>query len=111
MNDRDIINELADKPLPKPYEIDGVVFQVTPCIKSGFCCTKAPCAYGEWNEDKSACKYLEAPNAIGQRTCGRYEWIKANVPGWEMYPAFGGGCCMPLGNIKRQEIIKLAKNK
>lgn len=106
MNDKEIINELADKPLPPPYEMDGHVFTVTPCIKSGFCCTKAPCEYGEWNEDKSACKHLLPPNDLGQRGCGRFEWIKTNVPNWEMYPAFGAGCCMPIGNNFRQDIIK-----
>lgn len=76
------------------------------CVKSGFCCTKAPCGYGEWNNDKSACAHLQPPNAIGQRDCGRYDWIKENVPDWEIYPAFGAGCCMPLGNTARAEIIK-----
>lgn len=84
---------------------------VKPCMMSGVCCTKAPCLYGDWNENKSACKYLEPPNEIGQRACGRYEWIKANVKGWEMYPAFGGGCCMPLGNTTRLEIIKRLNQK
>lgn len=79
---------------------------IKPCMKSGFCCTKTPCEYGEWNEDKSACKHLLPPNEIKQRGCGRYEWIKANVPSWEYYPAFGAGCCMPIGNELRINIIK-----
>ncbi len=57
--------------------------KTTPCIKSGFCCTKSPCGYGEWNADKTACAHLMPPNEIGQRDCGRYQWIKDNVPGWE----------------------------
>ena len=79
---------------------------VKPCIKSGFCCTSSPCAYGEWNQDKSACKYLLPPNQVGQRDCGRYDWIKENVPNWEFYPSFGAGCCMPLFNEARNKIIK-----
>jgi hypothetical protein len=77
-----------------------------PCVMSGFCCIKTPCGYGEWNDDKSACKYLAPPNDIGQRGCERFDWIKENVPGWEVYPAFGAGCCMPLFNTLRQDIIK-----
>lgn len=78
-----------------------------PCVNSGFCCTKAPCEYGEFNEQKTACKYLTVPNEIGQRMCGRYDWIVANTTDkGEMYPAFGAGCCMPLGNVARVNIIK-----
>lgn len=80
-------------------------FPIKPCMKSGFCCTKAPCGYGEWNETRTACKHLQPPNEIGQRDCGLYEWIKANVPDWELYPAFGQGCCMPIYNEMRDKVI------
>ena len=83
--------------------LDGV--PVKPCMKSGFCCSTAPCAYGEKREDGPGCKFLSDANELGQRGCDRYDWIVANVPDWKMYPAFGGGCCMPLGNTKRIEII------
>lgn len=89
--------------------LDGVT--IKPCMKSGFCCTKQPCVYGEWNENKSACKYLSKPNEIGQRGCERYDWIKSNVPNWEYYPAFGAGCCMPMFNKMRDDIIKTIKEK
>ena len=36
----------------------------------------------------------------------QYDWIKENVPTWEMYPAFGAGCCMPMFNTLRENIIK-----
>lgn len=111
MNDKEIIEELSDKPLPEPYEIDGYKFAVTPCIKSGFCCTTAPCQYGEWNDNKSACKYLLPANELGQKYCGHFDWIKANVPNWKIYPAFGAGCCSALGNNFRQDIIKKFKEK
>lgn len=78
--------------------------QPRPCLKSGFCCTKAPCEFGEWNEDKSACKYLTEPNDIGQRDCGRFEWIVENAPNYKLYPAFGAGCCSPIGNMMRNKI-------
>lgn len=86
--------------------------QYAPCVQSGFCCTLAPCAYGEWNEDKSACKFLSEPkNDLGQKDCLKYDWIKENVPGWEYYPAFGAGCGSALGNTPRQEIIKKLKER
>lgn len=77
-----------------------------PCMKSGFCCTKSPCEYGGWNEERTTCKHLLPPNEVNQRECGRYDWIKENVPNWEFYPSFGTGCCMPLGNDTRVNIIK-----
>lgn len=82
-----------------------------PCMKSGFCCTKAPCRFGTWNENKTACVHLQPPNETGQRDCGRYDWIKENVPDWEVYPAFGAGCCMPLFNEARDNIIKKLNDK
>ncbi len=85
-------------------ELEG--FYVRPCVGSGFCCIKVPCAYGEWNEDKSACAHLLLPNDIGQRGCGKYDWIKANVPGWEYYPAFGAGCSSAMFNVLRDAIIE-----
>lgn len=89
--------------------LDGI--PVKRCLKSGFCCTKSPCAYGEWNENKTACKHLSEPNEIGQKVCNHYEWIKANVTNWQYYPAFGAGCCMPLGNNLRNEILIKLKEK
>jgi len=91
-------------------DIDDIIellenYKIRPCVQSGFCCTQAPCTYGEWNEDKSACKHLSEPNEFGQKDCGKYEWIKENVPGYEYYPAFGSGCGSTIGNNLRQEII------
>lgn len=90
-------------------KIDGV--GIKPCVMSGFCCTTAPCGFGEWNEGKTACKHLSEPNDIGQKKCEKYDWIKENVEGWELYPAFGAGCCMTLFNEPRQEVIKKLKEK
>lgn len=91
--------------------LDGI--PIKPCMKSGFCCTKSPCGYGEWNENKTACKYLGEPNDLGQRDCLRYEWIIQNVPEpiRQFSPAFGAGCCMPLGNTLREKIINNIKSK
>lgn len=85
-------------------EIDGL--PIKPCVKSGFCCTKTPCGYGEWNDDRSHCKFLAPANELGQKLCLKYDWIKENVPTWKMYPAFGGGCCMPMFNEMREKVIK-----
>lgn len=84
---------------------------IKPCVGSGFCCTKAPCAYGEQNETNTGCKYLLPSNELGQRACGRYDWIKENVPNWKFYPAFHGGCCMPMFNEMREKIINNIKLK
>jgi hypothetical protein len=96
---------ISAEPLGELYGIP-----IRPCMKSGFCCNKAPCGYGESiSETEPGCKFLLPPNDIGQRDCGRYDWIVANVPGYEIYPAFGAGCCMPIGNEPRQQIIENIK--
>lgn len=89
--------------------LDGL--PIKPCVGSGFCCTKAPCAYGEMNEAHTGCKYLLTPNELGQTACGRYDWIRENVPTWESYPAFGAGCCMTMFNEKRELIISKINGK
>ena len=45
-----------------------------PCVQSGFCCRRSPCAFGEWDEEKQQCKYLE-DQTDGTALCGRYEEI------------------------------------
>ena len=94
----------VDDIITEPRFLDG--FYVKPCLGSGTCCIQAPCAYGEWNDDKTKCKYLEPPNEIGMRGCGRYEWIIENVPGYEYYPAFGSGCGSNIGNVLRTKILE-----
>src|SRR3954471_21292837 len=71
------------------------------CVRSGFCCQRAPCAYGAPAETGSGCRYLEADEPAADVTtyrCGRYAWILANVPDWQSHPAFGAGCNAPLFN-------------
>lgn len=89
--------------------LDGI--PIKPCVGSGFCCTKQPCAYGLMNETNTGCKYLTPPNELGQLACGRYDWIKENVPNWQYYPAFGAGCCMPIFNDMREKVINNIKSK
>jgi hypothetical protein len=76
-----------------------------PCVMSGFCCRKGPCAFGEWSEEKQQCEFL-IDKDDGTTRCGKYEEI-LNLPQEQWYhnPAFGAGCCMPLFNDARQKIL------
>jgi hypothetical protein len=69
------------------------------CIRSGWCCKRAACGFGEWDEDKKQCKFLEGEEA-GKYSCGKYDEIVAGMPenGAGLSPAFGGGCCATLNN-------------
>ena len=76
-----------------------------PCLRSGVCCKKGPCAFGErTSEDDPACRYLEG-DGPGSYVCGIAEEI-VKQPGWEWSPAFGAGCCMPLFNEARERVKK-----
>jgi tetratricopeptide (TPR) repeat protein len=79
------------------------------CVRSGLCCQRAPCAYGEPAEDGNGCRYLEIDvQRAGATTyrCGRYEWIVANVADWRTHPAFGAGCSAPLFNPNRDALLR-----
>ena len=78
---------------------------ILPCVKSGFCCTKSPCAFGKMKEDRTSCIHLDEPNELGQRNCLRYDDIKANNPGYMFHPAFGAGCSSTLFNEDRERVI------
>lgn len=80
------------------------------CINSGFCCTQAPCLYGEALPDRS-CKYLTPADENLRRFCSRYDWIVANVPDYHLYPAFGSGCSSTIGNTFRKAILELANTE
>jgi len=72
---------------------------VRSCLRSGYCCKKALCPFGEWNEDETACRFLEG-HRPGEYSCGRHDWIVLQ-PGSEFSPAFGAGCCSPLNTDRR----------
>lgn len=76
---------------------------VKACVRSGFCCKKTPCGYGEWNEDKTQCAYLTVDEQ-GLHACEKYEDISKD-PFSKFSPAFGYGCCMSIGNTDRDKII------
>jgi tetratricopeptide (TPR) repeat protein len=79
------------------------------CVRSGLCCQRAPCAYGERAEGSTGCRYLEIDtrgvDSVTYR-CGRYEWIVANVPDFAAHPAFGAGCNAPVFNPNRAAILR-----
>ena len=67
-----------------------------PCVRSGYCCKKAPCGYGTWDAGKTQCAYLQK-DADGRYECGIIDKIVGS-PGWQISPAFGAGCCSPLNS-------------
>ena len=80
----------------------------SPCVGSGLCCKKGPCAFGTWDAERGQCAHLFVgevlPGGVEVYRCGKYEQIRKQ-PGSEWNPAFGAGCCMALFNDNRQRII------
>jgi hypothetical protein len=74
------------------------------CVQCGFCCRRAPCPYGAV-DDRGGCMYLEQVSEIPTYKCGRYDHILAQ-PGWELCPAFGGGCSSTLFNDDRERVLR-----
>lgn len=84
--------------------------KVRACVRSGLCCTKGPCAFGEWDAAASKCKFLEIEQSALTHTiyrCGKYDEINALPPEAraDVNPAFGAGCCMSMFNTNRHNII------
>ena len=80
--------------------IDDINIQ--PCIRSGYCCNKAPCYFGEVTSDiNPSCKFLEG-NSPGNYKCGKYDEIVAGMPenNAEFEPAFGAGCSSALNPVR-----------
>ena len=36
------------------------------CLKCGFCCRKAPCPFGRWDQEKKQCAYITEENLCGR---------------------------------------------
>lgn len=75
------------------------------CYRSGFCCTKAPCPYGESvSETEPRCKHLvvesEPAGGVVLHACAIKDEIDKD-PDSVWSPAFGAGCCSPLFNEQR----------
>lgn len=77
---------------------------VRACVRSGFCCKKTPCGFGGWNNARTQCAYLGVDDK-GLHLCEKFDEISLD-PTSSVSPAFGAGCCMPLGNTDRERIIK-----
>lgn len=76
---------------------------VKACLRSGFCCRKGPCGFGESISDSNhQCKHL-IEHSDTTTSCGLYEEISKH-PMSVISPAFGSGCCMPLFNEARFKI-------
>jgi hypothetical protein len=87
------------------------LFKPGMCVGSGFCCKKAPCPFGEWSNEKQQCEFLELEvthDAVEIYRCGKAEEIKKHPDAW-FSPAFGAGCCSPLGNRARNRTIQHLK--
>jgi hypothetical protein len=80
---------------------------VSPCIRSGYCCQKAPCPFGKAEEGSTACIYLVG-DTPGEYACGKYDEIGALPPemGAHFAPAFGAGCCSPLNTQRLDLLVK-----
>jgi len=77
---------------------------VKACVNSGECCRAAPCGFGRWNADKTACEHL-AFDKDGLSSCGIYEDVIKD-PTSVVSPAYGSGCCRTLFNEQREIIIR-----
>ncbi len=77
---------------------------VKACVRSGFCCEKSPCPYGEWDSENKRCSFLSY-DADGRTKCQKYSEIMEHPEIQKFSPAFGFGCCSGL-NSKRTPIIK-----
>lgn len=76
---------------------------VRSCVRCGMCCTIAPCGFGEWSSKERKCKFLSFSKR-GRARCDKYYEIIKD-PSSKFSPAFGSGCCSPIGNERRVEMI------
>lgn len=88
--------------------IDGI--PAASCVGSGYCCRQRPCPFGApTSANDQSCRYLQALERRDDEhqrfTCGIADIIITR-PGWELSPAFGAGCCSPVGNDDRSRILR-----
>lgn len=80
------------------------------CIQSGFCCTIAPCIYGESGKNDPACIFLAEPTEpYGQRLCSKFDEIN-ELEKNSKYPMMVSGCSSTLFNRMRNQVKKRMNN-
>lgn len=81
--------------------IDGQ--PIRPCLRSGMCCLKATCAVGVGHgaDPEGRCKFLRGDSA-GSYSCGL---VDDGTVSKDTIHA-GAGCCSPLGNTARDEVLQ-----
>lgn len=93
-------------------EIEARLRNPAPCIRSGFCCKKAPCGFGKPIEGGTRCVYLEIEAELSPgvpiHRCGIYDKIRQD-PSSVYSPAFGAGCSSTLFNEDRDRIFLVSK--
>ena len=74
------------------------------CLRCGYCCRTAVCAFGTWDAVAHRCVHLTPDSE-----CAIYERITA-LPRerWIGNPAFGAGCCSSLNSDRRALAERLA---
>ncbi len=91
---------------PNVGTIDG--YPIRPCVRSGSCCLKATCAVGVGHgaDPEGRCKFLRGESA-GNYSCGLVD--DGAIPKDTIHA--GAGCCAPLGNTARDEVVKKLKQQ
>ena len=91
---------------PSPGMLDGI--KIPPCVRSGFCCKQFSCAAGVYHgaEHKGPCKFLRGPKP-GAYACGLL--VDGIISKDDIYA--GAGCCSPMFNTDRNNVIKEVRNE
>ena len=77
---------------------------VRACLRSGFCCRRGPCGFGApVSSTNPQCQFL-IEHDDKTTSCGKHDEIIKD-PSSVFSPAFGSGCCMPMFNEARTEIL------
>ena len=79
-----------------------IKMKVRKCLQSGYCCKKTTCGRADYDYENKRCSAL-IDNDDGTSACGKYEEILKD-PYYVFSPAFGFGCCSPIGNEAREQI-------
>lgn len=90
------------KKIPKsPGILDGI--KIPPCVRSGFCCKQFSCTagYHYGAELKGPCKFLRGEKP-GAYACGL---LVDGIISKDNIHA-GAGCCSPMFNTDRNQVIK-----